>query len=71
MQAQQTKIASLSPVGRSDGSDGGPGTEASSGPLFCSGVPKEPLSNVSVAVASVTFGGLTTSKETPVQIEPG
>ncbi|KFZ07765.1 hypothetical protein V502_09753 [Pseudogymnoascus sp. VKM F-4520 (FW-2644)] len=71
MQAQQTKIASLSPVGRSHGSDDGPGTEASSEPLFCSGVPDEPPFNVSVAIASVVLGGLATSEETLVQIEPG
>ena len=66
MQAQQTNIASLRPVGRSEGSDKGPGTVEPSELLFRLGVPEEPVSNISNAVTAVVFEELTTSKETTV-----
>lgn len=67
MQAQQTKIASLSPVGRSEGSDNGAGTETSSELLFCL-VSEELLSNVPDATAAAVFEGVIMSKETPVWV---
>lgn len=69
IQAQQTKTASLNPVGRSDGSEEFSGTEASSEWLFFLGVPEESLPNASDAVTSVAFGGLTAFEEASVRIE--